>query len=103
MNDENAVKILAALAQSTRFNVFRLLIRKGPSGLSAGAIAKELKVAQNTLSTHLNILTAAGIITYTREGRALIYRSELQNTKNFMDYLVTDCCEGQPELCSFGK
>lgn len=103
MNDENAVKILAALAQSTRFNVFRLLIRKGPDGLPAGAIAAELNVAQNTLSTHLNILTNAGILTYTREGRTLTYRVELENTKTFMNYLVTDCCEGQPELCSFGE
>ncbi len=103
MNDENAVKILAALAQSTRFNVFRLLIRKGKAGMSAGAIADELAVAQNTLSSHLSVLTNAGVIDFTREGRTLTYKIELENTKNFIDYLVTDCCEGQPELCSFGE
>lgn len=103
MNDENAVKILAALAQSTRFGVFRLLIKKGTAGMSAGTIADQLNVAQNTLSSHLNVLTNAGIIGYTREGRNLTYKIELKNTKDFMDYLVTDCCDGRPELCSFGE
>ena len=103
MNDDNAVKILSALAQSTRFSVFRLLIKKGKVGMSAGAIAEELGVAQNTMSSHLNVLTNAGVIGFTREGRTLTYTIEFENTKNFMDYLVTDCCEGQPELCSFSE
>ncbi len=100
MNDENAVKILSALAQPTRFSVFRLLIKKGSLGLPAGKIAEELNVAQNTLSSHLNILVNAGVIIFNRDGRILNYKVEIEQTKSFMDYLVIDCCDGQPELCS---
>ena len=100
MNDDQAVKMLAALAQPTRFSVFRLLIKTGELGLPAGKIAEELEVAQNTLSSHLNILVNAGIISFTRDGRILNYKVEIERTKSFMDYLVIDCCNGQPELCS---
>ncbi len=100
MNDENAVKILSALAQPTRFSVFRLLIKMGEQGIPAGKIAEELDVAQNTLSSHLNILVNAGIISFSREGRVLNYKVEIERTKIFMDYLVIDCCDGQPDLCS---
>ncbi len=103
MNDDIAVKILSALAQPTRFSVFRLLIKQGKNGMPAGRIAEMLGVAQNTLSSHLNILTNAGLITFTREGRILKYKVEIEHTKLFMDYLVTDCCEGKPELCSFSS
>ena len=99
MNDDLAVKMLSALAQPTRFGVFRLLMRHGPEGLAAGAIAENLVVPQNTLSSHLNILAHAGLINSVRRGRSLIYAVEIEATKIFMNYLVTDCCEGHPEIC----
>lgn len=101
MNDEGAVKILSALAQPTRFKVFKLLIKLGAQGMPAGTIANKLDVTQNTLSSHLNILVNAGVIDFVRDGRTLIYKIKFSNTQSFMDYLVTDCCNGQPELCSF--
>ena len=44
MNDPVDVKILSALAQPTRFGVFRLLMKYNQEGLAAGAIAEKLKV-----------------------------------------------------------
>jgi DNA-binding transcriptional ArsR family regulator len=46
---------LAALAQPTRLDVFRLLTK--PDGLAAGDIARTLAVPQNTMSSHLAILS----------------------------------------------
>ena len=39
MELKNAVASLSALAQGTRLAAFRLLVRAGPAGLAAGAIA----------------------------------------------------------------
>ena len=100
MDDERAVAMLSALAQSTRFGVFRLLMRKGEEGVSAGDIARHMDVPQNTLSNHLNILSNAGLITAKRDGRMLFYRARVEDTKDFMGYLLNDCCDGHPEVCS---
>lgn len=103
MNNENAVVILSALAQETRFAVFRLLMKCGNKEMAAGAIAKELGVADNSLSAHLNILSNAGIISARRDGRFLYYSVSLDLTKDFIGYLVNDCCDGQPEICDLIK
>jgi DNA-binding transcriptional ArsR family regulator len=73
MDTEIAIGALAALAQSTRLDVFRMLVGHEPDGLPAGQIARELKVPHNTLSTHLAILTRAGLIRAQRK-RSIIYR-----------------------------
>ena len=56
-------KSLGALAQESRLNAFRLLVRSGPDGLAAGEIARQLSIPHNTLSSHLSILSNAGLIT----------------------------------------
>ncbi|WP_262691007.1 ArsR/SmtB family transcription factor [Kordiimonas aestuarii] len=99
MNDDQVISQLSALAQATRFGVFKLLIRQGEAGMPAGAIAEALGVPQNTLSTHLNILSNAGLVSSRREGRSLIYSVAINETRSFLNYLVNDCCEGHPELC----
>ncbi|MDG1439062.1 MAG: metalloregulator ArsR/SmtB family transcription factor [Emcibacteraceae bacterium] len=101
MNNENAVVILSALAQETRFAVFRLLMKSGEKEMPAGAIASKLGVADNSLSSHLNILSNAGVIGARREGRFLYYSIKIDLTKDFLDYIVNDCCEGNPEVCNF--
>ena len=100
MDNDLAVKTLSALAQSTRFDVFRLLMKSYPDGIAAGAIAEKLEVQQNTLSSHLNILSNAGVIKSQRKGRSLVYKANIEATKCFMDYLVVDCCKGHPEICA---
>ena len=49
MNRVRAVKSLAALAQETRLEAFRLLVQASPQGLPAGEIAAALGVPPNTL------------------------------------------------------
>lgn len=100
MNDQTAVSMLSALAQTTRFSVFRLLMKAGHDGLPAGKIAETIGVPQNTLSAHLNVLSNAGLVNSIRNGRSLIYSVELNDTKGLIDYLVNDCCDGHPEICA---
>lgn len=100
MDSERAITAFAALAQSTRLDVFRLLIRSEPDGLPAGDIARHLAVPHNTMSTHLAILTRAGLIEAERQSRSIIYRAKLDAVRALAGYLIKDCCGGRPEVCA---
>ncbi len=95
----DAVAALAALGQSTRLELFQTLVNAGAEGLSAGAIARQLGVRQNTLSGHLGILERAGMITHRRSGRSLIYRHSFFGMRTLLKFLVTDCCNNHPAVC----
>jgi ArsR family transcriptional regulator len=99
MDVNTSVAALSALAQPTRLEVFRLLVRHEPDGLPAGEIAKQLNVPHNTMSTHLMILSRAGLISSERLGRSIVYRVDLTMVRGFFVYLLKDCCDGRPELC----
>ena len=99
MHLESSVAALSALAQPTRLEVFRLLVRNEPNGLPAGEIAKLLGVPHNTMSTHLNILSRSRLVSSERDGRSIIYRVDLDEVRSFFVYLLKDCCDGRPELC----
>ena len=94
MDNKSAIDIFAALAQETRLDIFRLLVRAGGDGLAAGAIARELAVPTTTLSFHLKELKSAGVILCTRQGRSLIYRPDFPVMGAMIGYLTTQCCEG---------
>lgn len=95
-----AVDVLSALAHGHRLAVFRLLVTAGADGLPAGAIAREVGVLPNTLSSHLTILGHAGLITSRREGRSVIYSADYAAMRELLGFLVADCCGGRPEICA---
>ncbi len=99
MDEIHAVDALSALAQTSRLQVFRLLVRNGPAGLAAGEIALKLAIPHNTLSTHLAILTRAGLLSSTRFGRSIVYRIDPDGIRQLLNHLIQDCCNGKPELC----
>ena len=101
MDEPHALAALAALGQATRLAIFRLLVSKEPNGMSAGALAEAVGCPHNTLSTHVAILARAGLVYGTREGRTITYRANADGTRALIAFLVTDCCEGRPELCGF--
>jgi len=99
MDLESSVACLSALAQPTRLEVFRLLVRNELGGLPSGEIAKLLEVPHNTMSTHLNILSRSGLVSSERDGRSIVYRVDLSAVRGFFVYLLKDCCNGRPEFC----
>jgi len=99
MELNHAMDTLHALSQETRLKIFRLLVKSGPDGLQAGEIARKVTAPQNTVSTHLALLTRAGLITRTRKGREIIYAPKLSAIHDLVLFLTQDCCEGHPELC----
>ncbi len=99
LNDSDAVKALAALAQANRLAVFRLLVVAGPDGLSVGSIAEALGLANATLSFHLKELTNAGLIASRQEGRFIYYSASMSKMNALIGFLTENCCQGMPGLC----
>lgn len=99
--DQNvAVQALAALAQETRMTAFRRLVAAYPDSIGAGDIARGCKVPQNTMSTHLAILTRAGLLRVERNGRQMNYQADLDGFSAVVMYLAKDCCDGRGDLCA---
>ncbi len=97
MEKQIAVSALAALAQETRLDVFRLLVRSGVEGLAPGQIADALGLAPATLSFHLKELRSAGLVLCQREGRSRIYRPDFAAMKQLVGFLTESCCQGVPD------
>jgi DNA-binding transcriptional ArsR family regulator len=91
---------LSALAQSTRLQAFRLLVKHEPEGLAAGDIARALDVPQNTLSSHLSVLSQADLVSSKRQGTTIIYRANLEHLGAILSFLLKDCCGGRAEICA---
>jgi DNA-binding transcriptional ArsR family regulator len=99
MESDNVILALAALAQSTRLDVFRLLVKHEPEGLAAGDIARALAVPQNTMSSHLSVLSRAGLVSAQRFSRSIVYRADLSRFRAVVVFMLRDCCDGRPEIC----
>jgi DNA-binding transcriptional ArsR family regulator len=94
MKKPDAVAALAALAQDSRLDVFRLLVQAGPEGLPAGQVAAKLKLAPNTLTFHFDRLRDAGLVTVRRDGRSMIYATRFETMNALVQFLTENCCQG---------
>jgi ArsR family transcriptional regulator len=99
MDDDRALSILAALAHPTRLATFRLLVRNAPHGLATGQLADTIGLPQSTFSTHLAILSKAGLVATDRQGRHCVQRADLDTLRALMVFLAKDCCDGRADLC----
>jgi DNA-binding transcriptional ArsR family regulator len=100
MEDNSALAALAALAQATRLQTFRLLVRREPDGVPAGELAREAGVPANTMSAHLSILENAGLVIGHRLGRSILYRANLARFSDVVLFLLKDCCGGRADICA---
>jgi len=104
MKTIDAVEAFAALAQETRLEVFRLLVKAhdpdpAKGGLPAGDIATRMGIAPATLSFHLKELARAGLLVSRKEGRSVIYRAQFDKVAAVADFLLEDCCQGRCGVC----
>jgi arsenate reductase len=96
---DEAAEAFTALGQTTRLDVMRALLARGPSGLPAGEIAARLGVPASTLSFHLRALEQAGLVAPTRQGRSLIYAARILRLRELLAFLAEACCGGEPARC----
>lgn len=95
MDTTSAVRSLAALAQDSRLEVFRLLVQAGPEGLPAGEIADRLGVPASTLSFHVKALSHAGLIESRPQGRFIFYFANFAAMTGLIAFLGENCCGGR--------
>jgi hypothetical protein len=90
MKQKKALKILSALAQETRVNIYRLLVKESKGGMAAGVIADILQVPAATLSFHLAQMANAGLLKSHKNGRIVMYAAKQKAVKNLIAYLTED-------------
>lgn len=90
-----AVRSLAALAQDSRLDVFRLLVQAGPEGLAAGEIADRLGIPASTLSFHIKALSLAGLTQSRQQGRFVYYSASFAAMNALIAFLGENCCNGR--------
>ncbi len=95
LDEDLAVRSLAALAQTQRLRAFRALVVAGRDGLTPGVIAEQLGMAPSALSFHLKELAHAGLVSSEARGRNLIYRAEFARMNALLSYLTEQCCQGE--------
>lgn len=99
MDHEAAVTGLAALGQTHRLTLFRTLMRAGPSGMPAGALARACDLRPSAFTFHVAQLEQAGLVTSWRRGRNIFYAVAIEEMRRLMVHLTEDCCDGHPEIC----
>lgn len=95
-----ALEALAALGQQTRLAIFRFLVGHEPCGRTVGEIALAMGCPQNTTSGHLAVLSRARLVISARRGRSVVYRADLTGMQRLVEYLLADCCNGDPAACA---
>ncbi len=99
MKGMDAVKALGALAQESRLEVFRLLVRKGNAGMAAGDLSNHFGLPPATMSFHLKELTNAGLISSRRESRSIIYSANYTHMQTLINFMLENCCADNGGKC----
>ncbi len=89
---EDVAARLEALGNTTRLEVYRLLVRAGDDGLAVGALQRRLGIAASTLSHHLRSLLTVGLVSQQRRGTTLICRAVYPVMQDLVSFLADECC-----------
>jgi predicted transcriptional regulator len=87
MQEAEALRVMSALAQSTRMNVFVMLVAAGAAGMASSEIADRVGIPRNLMSSHLAVLAKAGVIASTKGGRTVTYTAVEKVALALADYL----------------
>ena len=87
-------RVFEALASSVRRQILAYLAH---AELSAGDIASRFKMSKPSISQHLSILEAAGLVASERRGQFVFYRLVQENLVNTLNGYVQQVCPvGRP-------
>ncbi len=99
MDAQSVVTTLSALAQKNRLAIYRLLVKAGPQGMMAGALAETLHLPAATQSFHLRTLAQAGLIHGAQEGRFVRYSADFPVMHGLIHFLSESCCGSGLAAC----
>lgn len=90
---ETAASKFAALGSEQRLLVLHTMVRAGPDGLSIGDLGERCGITGSTLTHHLKILSAAGLVKQEKQGRSTICAgADIAEVEALSDYLLSQCC-----------
>ncbi|MBT0958690.1 helix-turn-helix transcriptional regulator [Alphaproteobacteria bacterium KMM 3653] len=90
---EAAASAFAALGSEQRLAVLRILVRAGPEGLSIGELGHRSGVTGSTLTHHMKILSAAGLVQQRKKGRSIICAAvAYDDVLALSKFLLQECC-----------
>ena len=92
MKSSDAIVSLGSLAQTSRLEIFRLLVKRGPEGHTPGELIQKLGVPAPTLSFHLKELQRGNLVEARREGRSRYYRADFERMNALIAFLTENCC-----------
>ena len=98
MTDRLSISGFSALSHPVRLALFQTLCRRAPDTMSAGELANGFDIPPSTMTGHLQALERAGLIRSQRRSRFMLYSLDREGTRQFLKFLVNDCCGDQPDL-----
>ena len=88
-----AASTFAALGSEQRLQVLRTLVRAGPEGLAIGELGKRAGVTGSTLTHHMKLLAAAGLVEQVKDGRRIIcIAAAFERMQELSEFLLKECC-----------
>lgn len=91
---------LSVLGHPRRLALFRALVHRYPDQVPAGDLAVAMGLPPSTLSGHLSDLVRVGLAVRARQGTHVLYGANMAGLRDMFDYLLLDCCQGRPDVCS---
>ena len=92
MNTKRLTRIMKALSNPNRFELFMEILKKNQSSYEGEEcfvydIMEKFKIGAPTISHHLKELSNADLITTERKGKLLVARINKQTLKEFSDVI----------------
>ena len=97
-----AASAFAALGSEQRLALVQTLVRAGYAGLSVGELGERTEINGSTLTHHLKILAAAGLIEQAKSGRVIACTVAYDHLEALSDYLLRNCCADTEKGTSHG-
>ncbi|MEL7150699.1 MAG: metalloregulator ArsR/SmtB family transcription factor [Pseudomonadota bacterium] len=93
-----AASTFAALGSEQRLHVLRTLVRAGPAGLAIGELGTRSGITGSTLTHHMKLLSAAGLVDQVKDGRRIIcIAAAFERMQVMSDFLLKECCADSVE------
>lgn len=93
-----AAACFAALGSEQRLHVLKILVRAGPDGLSIGELGERTGVTGSTLTHHMKLLAAAGLVQQVKKGRRIIcIGAAYERMQELSAFLLNECCADAPD------
>src|SRR5713101_6365535 len=84
--------MLSAMGTEPRLRIMRLLLSAHPQGMVVGDVQAELRIANSTLSHHLERLKNVCLVTVRRDRQFLWYTANTEALQELLGFLFAECC-----------